>query len=431
MTAAEGTNDTPMRVVSLNVNNVLRVEAVRVDPDPDDPLVIIAGNNASGKTSVLEAMWLALGGRAASSKVSMPIRTGEDRASVEVDLGSIVVTREWDASKSTPSKLIVRSDGHSLSSPQALLDALVGHMAFDPVEFCRLTSRQQVEALLQVVDIELDLDEHDRQYDDLYERRRVTKSKRDDAAAQLAAVAEPDPGLPAEPIVYGEVLVQLRQMQEVATHNARMRQAAAEAAERLAAAGATVRRLEEELAAARTIEREAAHVASEASAEAAELEDPDLGAVEALLADIEQTNDLIRDAAEYRRRKADLDRLEGEVGDLELLVHENLARRNQALRDATMPVEGLTFDREGVFFRDVPFAQASSAEQIRVALGIAMAANPKLRVVRIADGSLLDQASLSVVRDMAAEHDYQVWLERVGQDPDATVIIEDGRVQSG
>ena len=74
------------------------------------------------------------------------------------------------------------------------------------------------------------------------------------------------------------------------------------------------------------------------------------------------------------------------------------------------------FTDEGVTYNGVPFSQASSAEQIRVSLAMAMALNPKLRVVRILDGSLLDADSMRQVAEMATAADYQVWVERVADD---------------
>ena len=53
-----------MRIVRLTASNVKRLKAV--DITPDGTLQIITGRNAQGKTSVLDAIWLALGGGAAS-----------------------------------------------------------------------------------------------------------------------------------------------------------------------------------------------------------------------------------------------------------------------------------------------------------------------------------------------------------------------------
>ncbi|MGN8821735.1 hypothetical protein ACTNC1_12740, partial [Atopobiaceae bacterium HCP3S3_A4] len=97
---------------------------------------------------------------------------------------------------------------------------------------------------------------------------------------------------------------------------------------------------------------------------------------------------------------------------------------------ATFPVEGLGFDETGVTFKGVPFSQASSAEQIRVSLAMAMALNPTLRVIRILDGSLLDDDSMQMVADAAKEGGYQVWIERVSDPSESAIVIEDGEVSA-
>ena len=56
------------------------------------------------------------------------------------------------------------------------------------------------------------------------------------------------------------------------------------------------------------------------------------------------------------------------------------------------------------------------------------AANPKLRIVLIRDGSLLDEQSLAAVSAMAEQYDAQVWMERVGEGKEVSVVIKDGRV---
>ena len=74
---------------------------------------------------------------------------------------------------------------------------------------------------------------------------------------------------------------------------------------------------------------------------------------------------------------------------------------------------GNTFNQTGVTFNGVPFKQASTAEQWIVAMSIGVAANPKLGVVLIRDGSLLDETSMSVVAQFAEEKELQVFIETV------------------
>ena len=156
---------------------------------------------------------------------------------------------------------------------------------------------------------------------------------------------------------------------------------------------------------------------------------PDLDKLRAHLHDVEALNATVRD---NRRIAADREAQKALQDHYTALTHSIDAidrQKADALAAAQMPVDGLGFDDGGVTFGGVPFAQASSAEQIRVSLAMAMALNPTLRVVRICDGSLLDADSMAAIRAAAEAADVQVFVEMVGDgggDP-AAVVIEDGR----
>ena len=91
---------------------------------------------------------------------------------------------------------------------------------------------------------------------------------------------------------------------------------------------------------------------------------------------------------------------------------------------------GLGFDDDGVTLDGVPFAQASAAEQLRVSVAMAMALNPKVRIIRITDGSLLDSENLALIEEMAGANGFQVWIERVDESGAVGVVIEDGEVKA-
>ena len=59
---------------------------------------------------------------------------------------------------------------------------------------------------------------------------------------------------------------------------------------------------------------------------------------------------------------------------------------------------------------------------------IAMSSNPELRVIRIKDGSLLDADGMAMLKAMASENDFQIWIERVADNDPIAVAIEDGSV---
>jgi hypothetical protein len=65
---------------------------------------------------------------------------------------------------------------------------------------------------------------------------------------------------------------------------------------------------------------------------------------------------------------------------------------------------------------------------IKISVAIGFALNPKLKILLIRDGSLLDDDNMKVVAEMAAAAGAQIWMERVGTDEHTSVVIEDGHV---
>ena len=139
-----------MKIIKLQAENIKRLKAVEITPDPNGNLVIISGKNDQGKTSVLDSIWFALGGKKAIQ--TRPIRSGEDHASITIDLGDYIVERSWTADDK--SYLAVRNaQGATFPGPQALLDRLVGDLTFDPLEFASTNKSNQIDILKSAIDV--------------------------------------------------------------------------------------------------------------------------------------------------------------------------------------------------------------------------------------------------------------------------------------
>ena len=137
-----------MKIVKFEAENVKRLSAVEITPDGS--LVVVGGANEAGKTSVLDSIWYALGGEKAVC--DKPLRNGQKKGFVRLDLGEFVVERTFTEKGS---KLEVRSkDGFAAKSPQAILDGLCGSMAFDPLEFSRMKPRDQLATLRELVGLD-------------------------------------------------------------------------------------------------------------------------------------------------------------------------------------------------------------------------------------------------------------------------------------
>ena len=100
-----------------------------------------------------------------------------------------------------------------------------------------------------------------------------------------------------------------------------------------------------------------------------------------------------------------------------------------AIASANLGIDGLTVEDGRVMLGDHPFDQASDAERLLASCAIAGRGDAKLRVLRIRDGSLLDESSLRLAAEWAEKNDYQVWVERVDTSGKVGIVIEDGKVK--
>lgn len=405
-----------MKIVSLTAENYKRLKAVYIEPD--GTLQVITGKNAAGKTSVMDAVWAALGGGAAARDTTKPVRDGEDEALVELDLGDIVVTRTWKGDKTA---LTVKSaDGAKFPSPQNMLDALLGKFAFDPLAFTRLSDRDQVSALLDLVKLDIDLNKMAAERSAHYEQRAEVGRQ----AKAYGDVPKIDKNLPTEEVSASVLIGKIREAQELERDRQESDRAINTASEKVTAIKAQIKELEADL------KNWTSTFETRTAARAALPPVPDVTALEADLEGVEAKNAAIRANNTAREESAAVkaldDKYEAHTKSIEALD----AKKSAALAKAKFPVDGLGFTEEGVTFQGVPFSQASSAEQIKVSLAMAMALNPRLRVIRILDGSLLDTDSMKVIADMAAEHDFQVLVERVEDGSGVGILIEDGEVSA-
>ena len=398
-----------MKIVTLIAENVKRLHAIEIVPD--STVQIIGGRNAQGKSSVLDSIWLALGGGAAARATARPIRDGETDARVVLDLGDYVVTRTWTGDKTTLT--VTSPEGRKLASPQKLLDGLIGSLAFDPFAFTTLSAREQRDQLLSLVTLPFDPIALDRKRSVIFDERTEVGRR----AKDLGAIPAFDPFAPDAEVSSAAVLAELRAAQDAAR--------ASEATYQRTARAQIAREQAAEALKAAVAEEEAALAAFKAMPEV-----PDVAAIEQRLATVDETNRAVRAkiyALAKKTRLAALDAEHAALSDqLAVLDQEKAA----GLAAAVFPVDGLAFDSDGVTYRGLPFSEASRAEKIRVSLGMAMALNPTLRVIRILDGSLLDDENLALITEMAGAQDYQVWVERVGDADSTAVIIEDGQVRA-
>ncbi len=428
------TEPLPMRVVNLQAENIKRL--VAIDITPDSSLVQITGKNGAGKTSVLDAIWWALAGQ--SNIQDQPIRKGADSAIVRLNMGELVITRKFARKKDggyTTSIAVENADGAQFKSPQTMLDGLLGELSLDPLEFARMRPREQFDALRKFVP-EIDFEAEQEEYEALYqERRDMNRDKKKERSAASLIVLPDD--CPTEHI---DTAALSKELTDAVAHNANIRDRKHRreaAAEKIKDMTDRIKAEESELAAYIKAANERTAILKkdvsdlqEKLANAGELpESIDISGIQESIANADSVNKAVDLYLDKTAHESNAKELEIKVADIEMKMKQWQESRDQKLADAKLPIDGLSFSDNEVLLDGLPFNQASDAQQLQVSVAMAMAASPTLRIIRIRDGSLLDDDAMALLSEMADGEDYQIWIERVDASGKVGFVIEDGSLK--
>jgi hypothetical protein len=414
------TEPLPLTIVSLTVSNVKRIRALTIRPD--GAVVKLGGRNAQGKSSTLDAIEMALGG--AGAIPPEPLRHGTRKGSVTLDLGDFVVERKF--SQGGDPTLVVRNrEGVPQKSPQFLLDSFCSRVAFDPLEFSRMDPPKQDLILKQLLGIDFAPLDAERQAE--FAARTDEKRALKEGEVQFNAMTEYR-GLPANETSAVQVAKELADAREGNHARERARGIEDRLRETVARANRDVVKLEAQLEAAKVEALAQAELLTAAQAATVQLGGVvDTAFLEAKLATTEQTNAHIRWNRERAAKGAALTKLEQSIAKHTEAIEAIDQEKAATLAAADFPVPGLGFDDAGPTLNGIPFEQASSAEKTLVSTTIGFRLNPRLKIILIREGSLLDSESLAAVARIAESEHGQVWLEQVGDDGTGSqFIIEDG-----
>lgn len=426
LNARQGANkkESIVHIISLKAQNVKNLKAVEIVPEGH--VVELRGRNGAGKSAVLDCVFTTLTG----TRLEDPIRHGEDRAEVIIDMGTYTVRKRWTTKGEYLD--ITNKDGDKKQSPQAFLDKLVGKLTFDPLAFLNMKPKDQLDLLKSVVGLDFkDIDEKRCQ---VFDERTGVNARLRGAVAQLQNIPAPDPNTPDEEIKFTEALEEVNKLREKKKAFDESVKNLGEVVADISDKDARIVEIQSEIdalvAELKEVEkqRENLKTTSTAWVHPPEVTESQVFEAEQALNDIETKNVTIRSAKRYRELLRESEKVRQEADKLTERLNRLEQDKATRIAAAKMPIDGLSISDSDVMFEGVPFSRRSTGEQIRISTAIAMKLNPSLKTIFIREGSLVDDDGRKAIFDMAKDQGYSVWIEEVDSKGEAGIFIEAGEI---
>ena len=410
-----------IKINSLELDDVKRIRAVKLEPS-ESGLTIIGGKNNQGKTSVLDSIAWALGGD--KFRPSGAAREGSavpPHLKVKLSNG-IIVER---CGKNSDLKV---TDESGKRGGQQLLNAFISTFALDLPKFMESSSKDKAAVLLQIIGVGDKLAEYDTQENKLYNRRleigRIAEQK-----AKYAAELPEYEGVPKEPVSASELIHQQQEILACNGENQRKR----DRAEQLKAAHANITSrieiLRSQLSELETQQNSISEDLKIAEQSAAFLYDESTAELENNIRDIESINIKIRSNLDKEKAEMEAKQYKDEYDSLTGMIETVRADRRKLLDDAALPLPGLSVDNGELTYNGAKWDCMSGSEQLRVAAAIVRKLNPECGFVLMDKLEQMDIETLNEFGTWLEAEGLQAIATRVSTGDECSIIIEDGYVK--
>ena len=403
----------PVKINSLEIENVKRIKAVALEPTLNG-LTVIGGRNNQGKTSVLDAVCWALGGenyRPSQAKREGALLPPELKITLS---NGIIVER-----KGKNSSLKV-TDPDGKKSGQQLLNSFVSTFALDLPKFMNSSSREKANILLQIIGVG----------DKLYKLESEEKAKYDertaigriaDQKAKFAAEMTVYEGVPEIPISASELIAQQQSILAKNAKNQRLRQRKEQCDKELELARQALDEAKRRFAQAQSN-------AVIASKSAENLQDESTAELEKNIADIETVNAKIRANLDKEKAEEEAKGFKNQYDILTEQIEEIREAKYALLQSAQLPLEGLSVDDGELTYNGQKWDNMSSSQQLRVSTAIVRRLNPDCGFVLLDKLEQMDTDTLAEFGAWLESEGLQAIATRVSLGNECSIIIEDGYV---
>lgn len=407
-----------MKINKLEIENVKRVKAVKIEPAANG-LTVIGGRNNQGKTSVLDAIAWALGGdRYRPSQAEREGSTIPPYLHIVMDNG-LVVERKG---KNSDLKVI---DPEGKKGGQQLLNEFVEQLALDLPRFMAASSREKAQTLLQIIGVGDRLFELEKEEQEFYNRRRAIgqiADQKEKFAKEMPYYSD----APKDPISAKDLINKQQEILARNGENQRLRMNAAMQERKAAQLRERVDSLKEQLRQASAEYAQAMEVLEISRKSAKDLQDESTAELEQSIEDIEEINVMVRANLDKEKAEDDAREYRNQYNELTDLINQVRQKKTDLLQSADLPLPGLSVKDGELIYQGQQWDNMSGSDQLRVATAIVRRLNPKCGFVLL---DKLEQMDLETLREFGAwleEEGLQAIATRVSTGGECSIIIEDG-----
>lgn len=409
-----------MKINKLEIENVKRIKAVKIEPTANG-LTVIGGKNNQGKTSVLDSIAWALGGE----KFRPSDATREGSAippNLKVTMSNGLVVER----KGKNSSLKV-TDPTGERAGQQLLDSFVEKLALDLTKFMESTGREKANTLLQIIGVQDQLTQLEHDEKEIY-NERTTVGRIADQKEKYAKEQPYFADAPKELVSASDLIKQQQEILARNGENQRKRDNAKQYKQSVEFLRKEVDSLKVQLKKKEAELKEQLNNLNMSLIDANGLEDQSTEELEDNISNIEEINRKVRanldkdkaedDAIGYRKQYTQLSNDLSDIRD----------KKTKLLDTAELPLPELSVKDGELVYKGQKWDNMSGSDRLKVSTAIVRKLNPECGFVLLDKLEQMDMDTLKEFGQWLEHENLQAIATRVSSGKECSIIIDDGYV---
>lgn len=411
----------PVKIHQLEIENVKRVKAVKIEP-VSNGLTIVGGNNNQGKTSVLDAIAWGLGGN--KYRPSQAVREGSitpPHLHLKLSNGLIVERK----GKNSDLKVI---DPNGEKGGQQLLNSFVEELAIDLPRFMEANNKEKAQTLLQIIGVKEELLRLEQQETEIY-NKRLSIGQIADQKVKFAKEQPYFEEAPKELISASDLIQQQQLILAKNGENQRKREQVKQIKMQFDAEESEIARLEFQLN-----ELKEKHIQTErdlevAQTSTAELQDQSTAELEQNIMNIDEINRKIRANLDKDKAETDAAEYRQQYDACTTQLTEIRKNKTALLENADLPLAGLSVSDGELTYNGKKWDNMSGSDQLRVSTAIVRKLKPDCGFILLDKLEQMDTETLEDFGGWLEQEGLQAIATRVSTGEECSIIIEDGYVK--